>query len=124
MFSNVRQVSVCYHRSHLTSLIDHRRVDLDRFAPLFRELGKKQHVTAQSLEKIEDGTFYSLCALGNLTSSIAIYAMVVRSSEYDLPPQMLGDIVSQSMANRIDYSTKYLGTRRDLISDHDHGDDF
>jgi hypothetical protein len=28
----------------------------------------------------------------------AVYAIVVRSSEYDLPPEMLDDIVSQSIS--------------------------
>jgi hypothetical protein len=51
--------------------------------PYIRELGKKQTVTSQSLEKIED----------------AAYAIVVRSSEYDLSPEMLEDIVGQSISS-------------------------
>ncbi|KAF8971513.1 Translin [Flammula alnicola] len=57
--------------------------DFERMTPYIRELSKKQSVTAQSLEKIED----------------AAYAIVVRSSEYDLSPEMLDDIVAQSISN-------------------------
>ncbi|KAF8168281.1 Translin [Crassisporium funariophilum] len=57
--------------------------DFERMTPYIRDLNKKQAVTTQSLEKIED----------------AAYAIVVRSSEYDLPPEMLDDIVAQSISN-------------------------
>ncbi len=30
---------------------------------------------------------------------LAVYAIVVRSSEYDLPPEMLDDIVSRTFSN-------------------------
>ncbi|KAF6766212.1 Translin [Ephemerocybe angulata] len=53
------------------------KADFDRFTPFIYELRKKQSVTTQSLEKIED----------------TVYAICVRSSEYDLPPEMLDDIV-------------------------------
>ncbi|KAH7914509.1 Translin [Hygrophoropsis aurantiaca] len=57
--------------------------DFEQFTPFVRDLSKKQHVTTQSLEKIED----------------AVYAIVVRTSEYDLPPEILDDIVAQSISN-------------------------
>ncbi|KAJ7899979.1 Translin [Mycena olivaceomarginata] len=54
--------------------------DFERFTPHVRELSKKQSVTANSLEKIE----------------AAAYAIAVRSSEYDLPQEMLDDLVAQA----------------------------
>ncbi|KAJ3513734.1 hypothetical protein NLJ89_g2783 [Agrocybe chaxingu] len=59
------------------------KADFERMSPYIRDLRKKQVVTAQSLEKIED----------------AAYAIAVRSSEYDLPPALLDDIVAQSISN-------------------------
>ncbi|KAG1755019.1 Translin [Suillus paluster] len=58
------------------------KVDFERFTPYVRELSKKQAVTSQSLAKIED----------------AVYAIVVRGSEYDIPPDMLDDIIAQSIS--------------------------
>ncbi|KAH9937453.1 Translin [Fomitopsis serialis] len=58
------------------------RADFDSFTPFCRELRKKQQVTSQSLEKIED----------------VAYAIAVRSSEYDLPPELLDDIVERTVA--------------------------
>ncbi|TFK41337.1 Translin [Crucibulum laeve] len=55
----------------------------ERFTPYVRDLSKKQSVTSQSLEKIED----------------VAYAIFVRSSEYDIPPEMLDDIVAQSISS-------------------------
>jgi len=55
--------------------------DFENFSPQFRELRKKQQVTTQSLEKIED----------------AAYAIAVRSSEYDIPPELLDDIVARTV---------------------------
>ncbi|EKM60850.1 uncharacterized protein PHACADRAFT_84062 [Phanerochaete carnosa HHB-10118-sp] len=52
------------------------------WTPYFKDLRKKQNVTSQSLEKIED----------------AAYAIVVRSSEYDLSPDMLDDIVARAIS--------------------------
>jgi len=57
--------------------------EFERFIPYSRDLRKKQFVTSQSLEKIED----------------AAYAVVVRCSEYDLPPDMLDDIVARTVSN-------------------------
>ncbi|KAG5733059.1 Translin-associated protein X [Termitomyces sp. T112] len=58
------------------------KADFERVTPYIRDLSKKQTVTAQSLEKIED----------------AVYAIVVRESEYALPQEMLDDIVAQSVS--------------------------
>ncbi|KAF8624784.1 hypothetical protein AX15_005674 [Amanita polypyramis BW_CC] len=57
-------------------------VYFEKFTPNVHDLRKKQSVTAQSLEKIED----------------ANYAIVVRGSEYDLPQEMLDDIVSRAVS--------------------------
>ncbi|KAJ6574767.1 Translin [Mycena capillaripes] len=58
------------------------KADFERFTPHVRDLSKKQSVTANSLEKIE----------------VAAYAVAVRGSEYDLPPEMLDDLVAQVTA--------------------------
>ncbi|KAG6866834.1 hypothetical protein C0991_008770 [Blastosporella zonata] len=58
------------------------RAYFERMTPYIRDLSKKQAVTAQSLEKIED----------------AAYAIIVRGSEYALPQEMLDDIVAQSVS--------------------------
>ena len=79
--------------------------------PYIRDLKKKQAVTAQSLEKIEDGRssfhaqipwfhalIYRLGLFLNLRLVSATYAIVVRSSEYDIPTEMLDDIVAKSIS--------------------------
>jgi hypothetical protein len=76
------------------------RADLERLTPYVRELSRKQYVTAQSLEKIEDGkrppsTYRNLAKYLH----IAAYAIVVRGSEYDLPPERLDDIVALSVSS-------------------------
>jgi len=58
------------------------RADFESWTPYFKDLRKKQTVTSQSLEKIED----------------AAYAIMVRSSEYDLSPDMLDDIVARTVS--------------------------
>jgi len=67
---------------HLPLLMENC-TDLERLTPYVRELSRKQYVTAQSLEKIED----------------AAYAIAVRGSEYDLPQERLDDIVALSVSN-------------------------
>jgi hypothetical protein len=58
------------------------KADFELFTPyLRRELRKKQAVTASSLQKIEE----------------AVYAITVRTAEYDLPPDMLDDIAARHM---------------------------
>ncbi|KAG5648202.1 hypothetical protein DXG03_006157 [Asterophora parasitica] len=58
------------------------KADFECMTPYVRDLSKKQAVTAQSLEKIED----------------AAYALAVRGSEYALPQEMLDDLVAQSIS--------------------------
>lgn len=41
-----------------------------------------------------------------VTILLAAYTIVVRSSEYDLPPEILDDIVSQTIAHFSDRSHK------------------
>jgi len=80
------------------------KADFERWTPYVRELKKKQSVTTQSLEKIED----------------AAYAIMVRTSEYDLSPEMLDDIVAQSISSYRDTSRQAVGRRRgDDVSDDD-----
>ncbi|KIJ68664.1 hypothetical protein HYDPIDRAFT_106900 [Hydnomerulius pinastri MD-312] len=82
--------------------------DFDRYTPFVRELRKKQTVTNQSLEKIED----------------AVYAIVVRSSEYDLPPEMLDDIISQSISSFTSGGGRTKRNRQDAGSDDEREDDY
>ncbi|KJA26009.1 hypothetical protein HYPSUDRAFT_133732 [Hypholoma sublateritium FD-334 SS-4] len=81
------------------------KADFERWIPYVRELKKKQSVTSQSLEKIED----------------AAYAIMVRTSEYDLSPEMLDDIVAQSISSYRDTSRQAVGRGRgdDLSDDED-----
>ncbi|EPS99124.1 hypothetical protein FOMPIDRAFT_1125109 [Fomitopsis schrenkii] len=58
------------------------KADFEGLTPYVRELRKKQQVTTQSLEKIED----------------VAYAIAVRSSEYDLPAELLDDIVERTVS--------------------------
>ncbi|KAF9452538.1 Translin [Macrolepiota fuliginosa MF-IS2] len=66
------------------------KADFEQYSAFVPDLRKKQAVTAQSLEKIED----------------AAYTIAVRSSEYDLPPEILDDIVAQSISHFSDRSHK------------------
>lgn len=50
-----------------------------------------------------------------------MYAIVVRTSEYDLPPEMLDDIIIQSMS---DYAYKDKRSNRDVGSDDEHEDHY
>lgn len=83
-------------------------------------------MTSQSLEKIEDGIIYPLHfrdVLSVTSNFIAAYAIFVRSSEYDLSPEMLDDIVAQSIsgynASSHDTSIGQPRGRRDYGSDDD-----
>ncbi|PIL29628.1 hypothetical protein GSI_08265 [Ganoderma sinense ZZ0214-1] len=62
------------------------KADFEALTPYFKELRKKQYITGQSLEKIED----------------AAYAVAVRTSEFDLPPEMLDDFVAQTVSRTTD----------------------
>ncbi|KAF8640755.1 hypothetical protein AX17_000405 [Amanita inopinata Kibby_2008] len=69
--------------SEVCSFVRGCKGDFEAFTPYIYDLSKKQSVTTQSLEKIED----------------AAYAIVVRGSEYDLPQEILDDIVEQTVSN-------------------------
>ncbi|KAF9535511.1 Translin, partial [Crepidotus variabilis] len=71
------------HAKGICAFVRECKAVFERFTPYIGELRKKQAVTTQSLEKIEDAT----------------YAIMVRGSEYDLPPERLDDIVAQFIAN-------------------------
>jgi len=80
--------------------------DFDRFTPHIYELSKKQHVTAQSLEKIET----------------AVYSIVVRGSEFDLPQEVLDDIIARSMSTVNDGNARSKGKdARDRANEDDFG---
>lgn len=66
----------------------------------------------------------------DLPNFTAAYAIFVRSSEYDLPPEMLDDIVAQSISsyNASSHTTnpaqrKQAGRRRDYDSDDESNND-
>jgi hypothetical protein len=67
--------------------------------PYIRDLSKKQAVTNQSLQKIEDGRSLALNFLAAAHIFPACYAIVVRGSEYDLPPEKLDELVAQILSN-------------------------
>lgn len=105
--------------------------DFESWTPYVRDLKKKQSVTTQSLEKIEDGefptflpdytSFLSLC-LFSLSFISAAYAIMVRTSEYDLSPDMLDDIVAQTMSSYRDSSRQPIGRGKgDSTSDDEDG---
>ncbi|KAK7694361.1 hypothetical protein QCA50_001547 [Cerrena zonata] len=84
------------------------KADFEIFVPHVRDLRKKQNVTSQSLEKIED----------------AAYTVAVRSSEYDLPPEMLDDLVSRTVSSVHGGDGGGSGRRkRGREDDHDDYDD-
>lgn len=78
-------------------------VDFEVMTPYFRDLRKKQNVTSQSLRKIEEGECLALefhaRGLDLLVYLLAAYAIVVRSSEYDLSPEMLDDLVASTVSS-------------------------
>ncbi|THH05301.1 hypothetical protein EW146_g9939 [Bondarzewia mesenterica] len=105
-------------------------VHFEGFTPHIRDLSKKQQVTSQSLQKIEQGP--SLFPLKNTGSRsrthssvlfvVAAYAIAVRSSEYDLPPEIIDDVVS-TLLSRFDTDDASRGTGRRGRRRDDDGDD-
>lgn len=80
---------------------------------------KKQDVTSQSLQKIEDGKDFRILLPANTgldVVDLAIYAIVVRGSEYDLSPEMLDDIVVKCVSS-------FGGGHRPMKGHHDLSDD-
>jgi len=64
------------------------KADFETLTPYIDDLHKKQTVTTQSLRKVEE----------------AAYAIVIRSSEYELSSPMLGHIISQAVSGGIELS--------------------
>ncbi|KAL4243083.1 translin family protein [Abortiporus biennis] len=87
--------------SEVCSFVRNCKADFESMTPYFRELRKKQNVTSQSLEKIED----------------AAYALAVRSSEYDLPPEILDDLVQRAIINTTSGDGKRKRDREDEFED-------
>ncbi|KAJ7071524.1 Translin [Mycena amicta] len=77
--------------NELCTFVRNCKADFEPYTPHVRDLGKKQSVTASSLEKIE----------------AAAYAIMVRGSEFDLPPEILDDLVRQTTASRERDQTVY-----------------
>lgn len=76
------------------------QLDFEQYTLLIPGLRKKQTVTNQSLGKIEDGLllYVSLFVSSIDSHLLAVYTMIVRSSEYDLPPEIQDDIVMRSIS--------------------------
>ncbi|KAI0768549.1 Translin [Trametes elegans] len=90
--------------SEVCSFVRSCKADFEGLTPYFKELRKKQSVTTQSLAKIEDAT----------------YAVVVRTSEYDLPPELLDDLVAQTLSRAADHSNFGEEIRRKRTRDADY----
>ncbi|KAJ6519480.1 Translin [Mycena sanguinolenta] len=78
--SNISRRGGRLKASRVCAFVRNCKSDFEHFTPHVRDLSKKQSVTAGSLEKIE----------------AAAYAIAVRGSEYDLPQEMLDDLVAQA----------------------------
>lgn len=81
------------------------KTELDKCAPHVREVRKKQAVAAESLAKIED----------------AVYATVIRTSEYDLSDEILDCIISRSIS--AGHGGNSQGSGRHFCSDNAREDD-
>ena len=93
-------------------------IDFETLTPHIHDLHKKQAVTVQSLRKVEEGQLI-LCLIGlslihNLFS--AAYAIVIRSSEYELSPPMLNHIVNQVVSGGTEASEEH-GPRQKRLGD-------
>lgn len=75
-------------------------LDFEALTPHIHDLHKKQAVTVQSLRKVEEGLL-NLCFVWSSSDPYfsAAYAIVIRSSEYELSPPMLDHIVSQAVSD-------------------------
>ncbi|CDO70268.1 hypothetical protein BN946_scf184942.g68 [Trametes cinnabarina] len=95
--------------SDICSFVRACKADFEGLTPYFKELRKKQTVTSQSLEKIEDAT----------------YAVVVRTSEYDMPQDLLDDLVAQTVSRAVDHSNygEEPRQKRARHADYDMDDD-
>ncbi|TFK57487.1 Translin [Heliocybe sulcata] len=82
------------------------KADFEGMCPRVRGLSRKQHVTNSSLQKIED----------------AAYTIAVRSSEYDLPDDILDDIVARCISG-YDTNHRNYDRRPDRTRDRDGDED-
>jgi len=74
------------------------KADFETLAPQSRELAKKQRVTVESLHKIEDGELHRLTRTTiDAACGAVAYAVAIRCYEYDLPHDILDDIVSRTL---------------------------
>ncbi|KDQ54767.1 hypothetical protein JAAARDRAFT_348283 [Jaapia argillacea MUCL 33604] len=86
------------------SFVRRCKADFAGLTPFVKGLAKKQSVTNQSLQKIED----------------AAYAIAVRTSEFDLPPDILDDIVARCVSG---YETNNHGRKAQRWQEHFDSDD-
>ena len=78
------------------------KADLGTLTVHSRELAKKQRVTVESLHKIEDGGCTGshlgmMARLADAACGTVAYAVAIRCYEYDLPHDILDDIVSRTL---------------------------
>ncbi|KAI6159612.1 Translin [Pisolithus thermaeus] len=81
------------------------KTELEKCAPYVKEVRKKQAVATESLAKIED----------------AVYATVIRTSEYDLSDEILDCIISRSVSTG--HGGNIQGSGRHFCSGNAHEDD-
>ncbi|KAI6136854.1 Translin [Pisolithus sp. B1] len=81
------------------------KTELEKCAPHVKEVRKKQAVATESLAKIED----------------AVYATVIRTSEYDLSDEILDCIISRSVSTG--HGGNIQGSGRHFCSGNAHEDD-
>lgn len=81
------------------------KIELDKCAPYVKDVRKKQTVVAESLAKIED----------------AVYATVIRTSEYDFSDEILCGIISRSVTSG--HSGNFRSSGRHLCGDNEREDD-
>ncbi|KAI6045061.1 Translin [Pisolithus marmoratus] len=98
------------------------KIELDKCAPYVKDVRKKQTVVAESLAKIEDGVLCGAYASSRaLTRLVAVYATVIRTSEYDFSDEILGGIISRSVTSG--HSGNFRSSGRHLCGDNEREDD-
>lgn len=74
------------------------KTDFEALTHHSRELSKKQRVTVESLHKIEDGGLRHLTKpFADAMCGAVAYAVAIRCYEFDLPHDILDDIVSRTL---------------------------
>jgi len=79
----------------ISNFVRRCKADFERFTPFVRELSKKQQVTKQSVQKIED----------------ANYAVRLRCAEFGSQPDELDDLIQSSVISRPNYRPDYRDDR-------------